>query len=494
MFWANIFFPCGIRDLCLYLIYAKGDIGKKQMKKIGWKQILAIVAAFCILIQEPLTVKADEYWPDGPKTESESAVVMEVNTGTILYEKKSHKKQYPASITKIMTVLLAIENCDMDEIVTFSADAVFKNEGDTSHIARNLEEKLTMEQCLYAVMLESANECAYAVAEHVGQKLGGDYQTFIDLMNQRAQELGCKDTHFNNCNGLPDEEHYVSAYDMALISMEAYKNETFRVIAGSANYTIPKTNKCKEEYPCHNHHKMIYPYRGDASHLYEYCTGGKTGYTNAARNTLVSFAEKDGITLVCVVMKAETPSHYTDTRRLFDYCFENFQVLNVAENDTSLDTSGKKYGLLNLNEPYVKLEDHAYIIMPKAAKFTDAVAEEKQVNEDGVVARIQYTYADHVVGNVGIVKTGAKVEENYFEKQKEEQTDGAGKVILIKPKVIFLVVLMLGLLAILIYAGKKLYDNFYVIRHKIEVKKIDKERFRTNDRKKRRRRRDRMFK
>ena len=239
---------------------------------------------------------------------------------------------------------------------------------------------------------------------------------------------------------------------------------------------------------------MIYPYRGDASHLYEYCTGGKTGYTNAARNTLVSFAEKDGITLVCVVMKAETPSHYTDTRRLFDYCFENFQVLNVAENDTSLDTSGKKYGLLNLNEPYVKLEDHAYIIMPKAAKFTDAVAEEKQVNEDGVVARIQYTYADHVVGNVGIVKTGAKVEENYFEKQKEEQTDGAGKVILMKPKVIFLVVLMLGLLAILIYAGKKLYDNFYVIRHKIEVKKIDKERFRTNDRKKRRRRRDRMFK
>jgi D-alanyl-D-alanine carboxypeptidase len=127
----------------------------------------------------PLSVRADEYWPDGVKTQSKSAIVMEVNTGTVLYEKKSHEKHYPASITKIMTVLLAIENCDMDEVVTFSADAVFKNEGDTSHIARNLGEKLTMEQCLYAVMLESANECAYAVAEHVGQKLGGDYQTYI---------------------------------------------------------------------------------------------------------------------------------------------------------------------------------------------------------------------------------------------------------------------------------------------------------------------------
>lgn len=111
-----------------------------------------------------------------------------------------------------------------------------------------------MEQCLYAVMLESANECAYAVAEHVGQKLGGDYRTFIDLMNKRAKELGCTDTHFNNCNGLPDEDHWVSAYDMALISAEAYKNETFRMIAGSQAIHF-RTNKCKAEYPCHNHHK-----------------------------------------------------------------------------------------------------------------------------------------------------------------------------------------------------------------------------------------------
>ena len=213
------------------------------MKIKKYTRVTAFFLAVCtVLLMLPLSVRADEYWPDGVKTQSKSAIVMEVNTGTVLYEKKSHEKHYPASITKIMTVLLAIENCDMDEVVTFSADAVFKNEGDTSHIARNLGEKLTMEQCLYAVMLESANECAYAVAEHVGQKLGGDYRTFIDLMNKRAKELGCTDTHFNNCNGLPDEDHWVSAYDMALISAEAYKNETFRMIAGSPSYTLPKTN------------------------------------------------------------------------------------------------------------------------------------------------------------------------------------------------------------------------------------------------------------
>lgn len=117
------------------------------MKIKKYTRVTAFFLAVCtVLLMLPLSVRADEYWPDGVKTQSKSAIVMEVNTGTVLYEKKSHEKHYPASITKIMTVLLAIENCDMDEVVTFSADAVFKNEGDTSHIARNLGEKLTMEQ------------------------------------------------------------------------------------------------------------------------------------------------------------------------------------------------------------------------------------------------------------------------------------------------------------------------------------------------------------
>jgi D-alanyl-D-alanine carboxypeptidase len=419
---------------------------------------------------------------------------MEVNTGTVLYQKKSHDQHYPASITKIMTCLLAVENCDLDEIVVFSADAVYKNEGNTSHIARNLGEELTVEQCLYAVMLESANECAYALAEHVGEKLGGDYQTFIDLMNTRAEELGCTDTHFNNANGLPDEDHWVSAYDMALIAAEAYKNETFRVIAGTESYTLPVTNKCDSEYPLHNHHKMIYPYQGDTQYLYDYCTGGKTGYTTVAGSTLVSYAEKDGITLVCVVMQAESPSHYTDTRKLFDYGFENFQAMSVAENDTEIARQTQEdFGLLNTNEPFVTLEKNAYIIMPKAAEFSDASYTMEENEEDGTVARLTYTYADREVGNVGIVKTGAKVADSYFV-QDSGELDEDEDVIRIQPRTIILTVCAVLLLLMLLYLGYKFYDNFYMMKHRRLMRRIDRDRFKEKKTKKRYRKRDRMFK
>ena len=230
------------------------------------------------------------YWPAGPEIVSASGIVMEADTGTILYEKNINDVHYPASITKILTTLLAIENSSMDEVVTFSYDAVHKTEG--SGIARDVDEQMTMEQCLYAIMLASANECAYAVAEHVG----GDIGTFVQMMNDRAAQIGCQNTHFNNCNGLPDEQHYTSAYDMALIAREAYKNEAFRIICGTKTYTIPFTNKHTDaETYLQNHHQMLYPLK-TRKYLYDYCTGGKTGYTTVANNTLVTYAEKDGST------------------------------------------------------------------------------------------------------------------------------------------------------------------------------------------------------
>jgi D-alanyl-D-alanine carboxypeptidase len=467
------------------------------MKKRKWTRVIAAALAFVFaLAGAPPQVQAKNYWPKAPSVESESAILMEVNTGTVLYEKNSHDQHYPASITKIMTCLLAVENCNLDEIVVFSADAVYKNEGNTSNIARNLDEELTVEQCLYAVMLESANECAYALGEHVGEKLGGDYQTFIDLMNSRAKELGCTDTHFSNANGLPDETHVVSAYDMALISAEAYRNETFRRIAGAESYTLPKTNKCDEEYPLHNHHKMIYPYQGDYTKLYDYCTGGKTGYTNAARSTLVSYAEKDGITLVCVVLKAETPAHYTDTRTLFEFGFENFEALSIAENESALATDERQdFGLLNTNEPFVQLDNNAYIIMPKAAEFSDAAfTMDTDATEDGTVARLTYTYADRVVGSADIVKTGATVTDSYYTRNDGDLDTEDENIIWIRPRVIGLCVLAIAALVALFYGGRRLYDNFYLMRHQMEMRQHERSRFKEVRKKKRYRRKDRMFK
>ncbi|MCD8045774.1 MAG: D-alanyl-D-alanine carboxypeptidase [Clostridiales bacterium] len=359
-----------------------------------------VLAAGCISV----TASADEtVWPSGISVEAESAIVIEATTGTVLYEKEADTQRYPASITKILTTLLALENASLDDIVTFSEEAVYNNEGDSSHIARDVGEEMTLEQCLYAVMLESANECAYAVAEYVG---GGDYQTFIDMMNARAAELGCTNTNFTNANGLPDEAHVTTCRDMALIAQAAIQNSTFRTIIGTKSYTIPPTNKHEEETPLNNHHRMLNNYKG-SEYLYEYCIGGKTGYTVVAGNTLVTYAEKDGMLLICVVMKTTAP--YDDTISLFDWCFDNFTMYNVSQNETRHEDSGEESGsIFSEAEAFAALDSDAVVILPTGALFSDTEVGVSYENvTDSVLGTLVYTYAGKQVGSADVVTTGA---------------------------------------------------------------------------------------
>lgn len=425
-----------------------------------------------------------QYWPDGPETVSASAIVMEANTGTILYEKNSHDVHYPASTTKILTTLLAIENSSMDEVVTFSHDAVYNTEG--SGIARDVDEQMTMEQCLYGVMLASANECAYAVAEHVA----GDIGSFINMMNERAKSLGCQNTHFNNCNGLPDEQHYTSAYDMALIAQEAYRNETFRIICNTKTYTIPFTNKhTDEETYLQNHHQMLYPLK-TRKYLYDYCTGGKTGYTTVANNTLVTYAEKDGMTLICVVLDAPSAGHYEDTRALFDFCFDNFKIMNVEENETSYVEENKNSSGLGDHEPFVALDKSGSVILPVTAEFSDTDSEiVYDETDDKVLGRIQYTYAGRNVGGADIVATNAKEDVFQFHDQKsdtvkEEKSEELEvsdkpasqekKVFQINLRVILAILAGIAILAVCIFLGWKFVDNFYNIKRKLNLNRKTK--------------------
>ncbi len=457
----------------------------RKIKKYG--AIMVAVTTFLSAVNiKPQTLYAEEeYWPTGPQINSPCAVVMEVNTGAVLYEKNSHEQHYPASITKILTTYLAIENSQMDETVTFSADAVFKNEGDSSHISRDLDEQMTMEQTLYGVMLESANECAYAAAEHVGKKLGGDYQTFIDLMNKKVKELGCKDTHFNNANGLPDEDHYTSAYDMGLISCEAYKNEEFRKITGTKNYSIPPTNKHSDPTLLNNHHKILHLYQS-GNYVNQYCTGGKTGFTKVANSTLVTYAEKDGLTLCVVIMNANSPDHFTDTNTLIEYCFSNFQALSISENEESDGTLGKDLGLLNNNKSFVNISGE-YIVLPNNAKFTDAKHEiDKNKNSDSV-AIIKYTYAGHDVGKVNLVPSNVKIEESVYDNKEKKPNNNVVKV---KPVIFIVIVSAIIVLILLLYFGKKFKENYYVFRHNREVRREQRERFRIRKEKRRRRRKN----
>lgn len=431
------------------------------MKNRKWKRLLALILCGLTAVQiSTVQVQAEEeYWPQEPDIPTPSAIVMEMNTGAILYEKNADEIHYPASITKIMTTLVALENSKLDEVVTFSADAVYKNEGDTSHIARDVDEQMTMEQCLYGVMLESANECAYAVAEHVG----GDETSFVSMMNQKAQELGCKNTHFHNTNGLPDEEHYTTARDMALIAQAAYKNENFRIITGTGRYVIPPTNKHAEETILQNHHSMLYPLR-TSKYLYDGCTGGKTGYTDAANSTLVTYAERDGMSLVCVVMYTQSPNHFVDTATLLDYCFDNFQVLSIQDNETEYtDEKLNKSESLQTKDAFVSIDKSGGIVLPKGIGFESAKAKVNTENvTDKTAGRLEYTYAGHLVGGADIIITGEKPETFPFDNVTEGKS---GKTFFIHGSFFAIVAVIAVVLLIGFVVVKYISGNFQLRRY-----------------------------
>lgn len=459
-----------------------------MMLKNRWKKaaclILTIISAVCL---GKVDVKAADYWPDAPETLSPGVILMEESTGTILYEKNSDEAHYPASITKIMTTLLALENGNLSDMVTFSDDAINNTEG--SGIARDYGEQMTLEQCLYGVMLESANECAYAVAEHVG----GTVENFVDMMNAKAKELGCTNTHFANPHGLQDENHYTTAHDMALIAQAAYQNETFRIIIGTKMYTIPPTNKHAEETVLRNHHDMLCTYHNaNRKYLYPYCVGGKTGYTATANSTLVTYAEKDGMTLICVVMDTQSPNQFIDTVNLFDYAFDNFQVLNVAENDTnySAETTVDN-GNLNNIEPFVELDKDAVIVLPKTAEFSDTSSSVEYNDSDPEIAgSITYTYAGRNVGKADIKTTGVVVEGYAFDNEStEEEEQEAVSTVQVKPIVVVLLIVAVILLGVLLFLLKRFYDNYYIIKHNRAVRRDRKDQKRRIRKKRRRRRR-----
>lgn len=362
------------------------------------------------------TASAEEQWPSGPNKNalsSNSAIVMELSTGTILYQKNIHKQHYPASITKIMTAMLAVQNSSLTDTVTFSKEAVYGIESGSSTIYSEVGEQMSMEQCLYAIMLESANEVCLAVGEHVA----GTSDAFVDMMNQKVAELGLKDTHFNNPNGLPDPKHYTSAYDMAVIAREAMKNADFRKFAGTKTYTCAKTNKHKVTRVWNNHHQMVNGYKWP-KYEYKYCIGGKTGYTNIARNTLVTYAEKDGMQLVCVIMKGDSPEHgepneYTDSTKLLNFGFEKYQKYTVNADNTNINTDlFNTYGsYFNAEESPVHLAEDASVVLPKGVDLSQAkqsvtYQEGKQLQEgDNVIGQVKYTYGKRTVGYSDIIYT-----------------------------------------------------------------------------------------
>ncbi len=373
-----------------------------------------------IAAHQGMTVESNEVenWPEGPIVSAESAILMEINTGAILYEKNIHEHQYPASTTKILTTLIASEQCSLDEVVTFSHDAVFGIPRGSNHIAMNEGDTLTMEQCLDAILIRSANEVSYAVAEHIGETWEG----FAAMMNQRAIELGCVDSNFVNPNGLPDENHYTSAYDLAMIGRAFFANEMLCKITTTPKLVIPKEGEDLVDW---NQMKLLPGH----DYEYEYLVGCKTGYTDAARSTLVSCAEKDGLKLICVVLNDEAPYQYEDTIALFNYGFSNFEEVNISQTETkyNIDNAGSFYSdndILGNSEPILSLNKEACIILPKTIDFTDTVStisyETKNENQAAVIS---YTYHDVYLGSASVDFATTKEESYRFDTVMEESAE-----------------------------------------------------------------------
>ncbi len=253
-----------------------------------------------------------------PTVSAQGAVLMDAATGQVLFGKNQDQQFFPASITKVMTALLVLERCNLSDVVTFSKTATTNLESGATSLGIAEGDQLTVEQCLYGLLLKSANEIGNGLAEHVA----GSVSAFADLMNQRAAQLGCKNTHFANPHGLNNSTHKTTAYDMALIMRAAVQNDTFRKIDTTTSYNFPATKNSGARTITMGH-KMMYP---TDTRYYAGIIGGKTGYTSLAGNTLVTAVERNGVRLIAVVLKS-AGTHYTDTKAMLDYGFANYTTL-----------------------------------------------------------------------------------------------------------------------------------------------------------------------
>ena len=346
-----------------------------------------------------MTVESNEIegWPQGPAVSARSAILMEANTGTILYEKNVHERLYPASTTKILTAYIARQNSSLDEMVEYSAEAVNSiNWWEDANIGIKPGEALTMEQSLYSLMVGSANECANAIGEHVS----GSIEAFVELMNQTAQELGCLDSHFVTTNGKHDENHYTTAYDMALIAQKYFSDELLCKMSNTASYVLPESPTLSRELIPNTKNQLL----AGKKYAYEYLVGSKTGYTDIARQSLISCAEKDGLKLICVVMQDESPMQFTDTVDLFNYGFSNFKAVNIAENDTTYNIGAngnflEESSVFGNSDPILSIDRTAYLVLPADITFEDLTSE---LSYDGLsdhqAALIHYSYKNQPLG------------------------------------------------------------------------------------------------
>lgn len=359
-----------------------------------------LVLCLCLFIADQPAF-AEASWPQCSGIQADGGILIDADSNAVLYEKNADQAYYPASITKILTALIIIENCDLDEMVTFSDNAINNVESNSSNMGTMVGDVLSVRDCLYGLMLASANEAGNALAEH----LSGSIEAFTDLMNQKALELGCTGSHFANPSGLNNPDHYVTARDMAAIMRAAISNPVFVEIDGARYWKHAPIKRYPDPDDPHNtvyaHHAMI---KKNDSRYYSGTFAGKTGYTSLAGNTLVTSAKKNGITLIAVILNGHQ-THYQDTKTLFDFGFRNFKSVKISEFDhaySSIENDMTFSGLSVSPAPSLSVDENCSITLPQNADFNDVEAvldyEMGPLAPMDALARISYTYAGKNVG------------------------------------------------------------------------------------------------
>ena len=386
------------------------------MKKIRIPSFMLLIALVLSLVTPPARAL------DDPKVDTSHAVVLLAENGSnesVIYTKNEHERLYPASLTKIMTVLLAIEDIEsgavkLTDMVTaqpgFDFDMIVN--GTSANLVAG--ETMSLENLLYCCLLASANDASNVIAMYLSPS--GTVGEFVDRMNRRAEELGCTDTHFVNPHGLPDPNHYTTAWDFSRILREAATHELFLQISSTINYTVPDTNMASERR-LENTNSLINPtnahYPGDYG--YEYAGGGKTGYTSDAGYCLAATAEKDGIQLLSVVMKAEAYpledgsgwyyGHFADTRTLFEWAFANFSYQEIVRSTEIVGEVAVEMGA-DADSVSVRPSTSITALLPNDVdleEFTRTVTLYPEENGEPLVAPVD---AGQAVGEISVSLNG----------------------------------------------------------------------------------------
>lgn len=398
-----------------------------MLKQLNRKGILALACVISIFSMS-VCAFAKPDWPLDTGCQSEAGIVMDLDSGAVLFAQNIHVQEYPASITKLLTALVVVENASMDEQVTFSHDAVYNVEsGSGNKLQLEEGDVLSVKDCLYVMLLQSSNQAANALAEHVG----GSREAFADMMNEKAASLGCRESHFVNPSGLNDPEQLTSAYDMAQIGAAVFGNPTLLEICSTTSATLPPTINNPNGRTYSMEHKLVVTGDSSDENYYPSAVAGKTGYTSLAGQTLVTYAEQDGRRQVAVTLKSTQRTHYSDTKTILDFGFARFKNVSVAENETDYVTGEEPVtiGDETYSPSDLYLDEKAVVTLPNDAQFSDAdkylQTEIPASHPEGAVARIIYTYNDRQIGVAWVYSTKAASAPVSAEDGTDNETAGS---------------------------------------------------------------------